>query len=353
MKSIPFYRFKKKTLTKAYTIIPEKSVDILEEIKYKKLFQCILKENQTILLEEKTIVEIKWVFCLVQLTKTHVAIGNIYGSIKIIDLSTGSLLYTLDVKVFSTISRLLKFNSKLLVSGYFDGTINLWDFNTGEFITSFKGHTKRITCLEMIKKTHIISSSEDMTFKLWDLQSGKCIKTLIFWNVGDYVFLTSVIKVSKVSSNKLNALNTYIIASGNFSNSKLTKMWDLNTEKCLNTFDRDFCHTDFITSIVKLDKFHIASGSNDNTIKIWDLNTVTCLKTLLGHTKLVSTLDKINRSHLVSGSCDKSIKLWDFQIGICLKTFIVKFVTSIHKLNRYQITSLSEYNTIKIWDLYD
>ena len=43
--SILFSRFKKKSFRLAYKLTPEELIDILEEIKYKKLFQVIYKEE--------------------------------------------------------------------------------------------------------------------------------------------------------------------------------------------------------------------------------------------------------------------------------------------------------------------
>jgi len=42
---LPFYRFKKKSLILAYILCPEDFCELIQEIRYKKLFQCLLRED--------------------------------------------------------------------------------------------------------------------------------------------------------------------------------------------------------------------------------------------------------------------------------------------------------------------
>jgi len=78
---------------------------------------------------------------------------------------------------------------------------------------SLLGHSRYVTCLIKINKNQIVSSSYDFSIKLWDLISGKLIKTL---SVGTNE-TTCLIKLSETK-----------IASGGMD--KQIKIWDLPTE---------------------------------------------------------------------------------------------------------------------------
>ena len=63
------------------------------------------------------------------------------------------------------------------ISGSFDNTIKIWNSQTGECIKSFNLHLNAVTSLELFSNDRIISSSKDNTVKLWNINSGECLKT--------------------------------------------------------------------------------------------------------------------------------------------------------------------------------
>lgn len=85
----------------------------------------------------------------------------------------------------------------------------------------------------------------------------------------------------------------------------------------------------------------IACGSGDGTIKLWDVNTDCCLKTFQGHTDAVSSIAfSSDGQTLVSGSFDETIKLWDVNTGNCLKT--LKIARPYEGINIADFTGLTE-----------
>jgi WD40 repeat protein len=58
------------------------------------------------------------------------------------------------------------------------------------------------------------------------------------------------------------------------------KLWDIETEKCLHTFE---CHSDGVRSVAVLaDGQRAISASEDRTLKLWDIATGICLYTFHG-----------------------------------------------------------------------
>ena len=146
-----------------------------------------------------------------------------------------------------------------LASGSNDNSIKIWNLNSGECIKTLNGHTSVVRSLQLLANNRLASGSDDKSIKIWNLDSGECLKTL----------------------------------SG---------------------------HTNYIYSLHLLAKNRLASGSNDNLIKIWNLDSGECIKTLTGHTSAVWSLQLCANNRLASGSNDNSIKIWNLDSGECLKT---------------------------------
>jgi WD40 repeat protein len=70
-------------------------------------------------------------------------------------------------------------DGQILASGNNDRTIRLWDVNTGSCLKILKGHDDRVRSIAFSSVgSLLVSGSEDGTMKLWDVQTSKCLKTL-------------------------------------------------------------------------------------------------------------------------------------------------------------------------------
>lgn len=66
-----------------------------------------------------------------------------------------------------------------MVSSSEDATIKIWDYETGDFERTLKGHTDAVQDLAFDHTGKILAScSADLTIRLWDFQGFECIKTL-------------------------------------------------------------------------------------------------------------------------------------------------------------------------------
>ncbi|HAA27203.1 MAG TPA: hypothetical protein DCE56_05375, partial [Cyanobacteria bacterium UBA8553] len=65
----------------------------------------------------------------------------------------------------------------MLASGSHDRTIKLWDVSTGKCLKTLRGHTGRIWCVAFSPDGQILASGcENQTVKLWDVSTGECLK---------------------------------------------------------------------------------------------------------------------------------------------------------------------------------
>lgn len=246
----------------------------------------------------------------------------------------------------------------VVVSASEDGSIKLWDYETGEYERTLKGHTDSVQDIAFDPTGKMLAScSADMSVKLWDMTSYECVKTLHGHdhNVSSVTFLPS---------------SDFLLSA---SRDKSIKMWEVATGYCVKTFTG---HREWVRMVrVTNDGSLIASCSNDQTIRIWLTQTKECKVELREHDHVVECVawcegasattiaaaaatDNRRPQHqgpfLVSGARDKTIKVWDVSVGMCLFTLIghdnwVRGLV-VHPGGNY-ILSASDDKTVRTWDI--
>lgn len=96
----------------------------------------------------------------------------------------------------------------------------------------------------------------------------------------------------------------YVLSGGLDSTIRL---WDVNSGKCVKTF---FGHLEGVWALAA-DTLRMISGANDGMVKIWDPRTGKCERTLTGHAGPVTCVALSDR-RMATGSEDYSIRLYDF-----------------------------------------
>ncbi|UCH93264.1 MAG: hypothetical protein JSV88_23705 [Candidatus Aminicenantes bacterium] len=165
-------------------------------------------------------------------------------------------------------------------------------------------HSGVVTCVDVSPDGKwIISGSDDKTLKLWDVESGKEVRTF----KGHNSYVNSVAFIPQGN----------LILSGSID--KTMKLWDLHTGEEIRTFKG---HSDTVRSVVFSPRGNvILSGSDDMTMKLWDLKTGKEILTFKGHNASVNCVAfSPEGNYILSGSDEHTLKLWDMETGQCLKT---------------------------------
>lgn len=247
----------------------------------------------------------------------------------------------------------------VMISASEDATIKLWDFETGDYERTLKGHTDSVQDVALDREGKLLAScSADMSVKLWDFQTYECLKTMHGHdhNVSSVSFLPS---------------SDYIFTS---SRDKTIKMWEVATGFCVRTYTG---HRDWVRMVrVSLDGSLLASCSNDQTIRIWVAAGKDTKVELRDHDHVVecvawapdtaseaineaAAMDNKNSSNhtgpfLASGSRDKTIRVWDVSTGLCLFTLLGhdNWVRGLswHPGGKY-LLSASDDKTLRVWDV--
>jgi len=168
------------------------------------------------------------------ITHNLLAAGG-YGKIDIYNLSTWSVLKTLDNMDNAAINDIALISESWLASGSQAPNIKIWDFTLGTLIYTLIGHTGWVNSLTVISSTILASGAMDWNIILWDLKNGQSIYTL-----ND--------KVSGYIQYSLDFYNDDVLICG-YTGWKIN-FWQISTGRLLSTFDASHG----VLSLIALDK---------------------------------------------------------------------------------------------------
>jgi len=229
-------------------------------------------------------------------------------------------------------------DGKTIASASVDKTVIIWDVKTGKQIKTLKGHQGTVNSVVFSPdgKT-IASASYDKTVIIWDVKTGKQIKTL----KGHQISVNSVVFSPDGKT----------IASASYD--KTVIIWDVKTGKQIKTLKG---HQSIVFSAVfSPDGKTIASASFDKTVIIWDVKTGKQIKTFKGHRiEVNSMVFSPNGKTIASASPDNRVIIWDVKTGKqiqILKGHQISVNSVVFSPDGKTIASASFDNTVIIWDV--
>ena len=81
------------------------------------------------------------------------------------------------VTFLHTFHVIFQFDGTHIVSGSLDTSIRVWDVETGNCLHTLVGHQSLTSGLEL-KDNILVSGNADSTVKVWDITTGQCLQTL-------------------------------------------------------------------------------------------------------------------------------------------------------------------------------
>ena len=156
--------------------------------------------------------------------------GNYDCAVKLWDIKTKQCIKTLTGHQGYINSVVFNPKSNLLASAGYDATIKLWDANSGECLTTLKGHTNIIWSIAFSPDGSLLASAgSDRTIKLWDVNSCRCINSLTETSYRIDAIAFSPQGFSPTKEQPKHGGN--ILASS--SQDGLIKLWQLDTGECI------------------------------------------------------------------------------------------------------------------------
>lgn len=248
----------------------------------------------------------------------------------------------------------------ILASSSGDCTIKLWDVSTGKLLRTLQGHTDWVRSVRFNSDgTVLASGSGDCTIKLWDVQTAQVLRTLqgytswiwsTVWNQAGTLLAScssdSTVRLWRVTPpDPQSSQPSLQETERNKRSAELGQLW-----KMLKG------HTSWaVTTAFSPDGKQLVSGSGDNTIKVWNVQTGQLLKTLQEHTSWVwSVAWSADGQVLASGSYDQTVKLWDmrsYQVIHTLKGHTHWLRGVAFSPDDKLLASCSSDGTVRLWDV--
>jgi len=256
----------------------------------------------------------------------------------------------------------------------------VWDIGQGRQLFAGQGHTAWVLCLAYSPdQTMIASGSRDETIRLWDAETGQCLKTLVcsgswvqtlaFSPSGEYlvsggsdgeirVWQVATIHCQRIlSGHRDRILSLKFTADGqtlvSSSQDETLAVWDFKSGDRRHTWHIPLNWT--LAMDLSADGQILVTGSDGKAVKFWDLTTGECLKSLPGYSSRVwSVALSPDGQQLLTASEDKAIKLWDAATGECLRTLLGHTHSvwlAAFSADGRSLVSASNDQTVKVWEV--
>jgi len=233
------------------------------------------------------------------------ASGGEDGRINIWGVRSGRLLTTLQLHTTRAMSIAFNPEGTMLASGSYDGGVEVWKIereSSPHRIRTLQGHPTWVSAVAFGPHGQLASVSYGGKVKLWEAESGKCLRTFQGYS-------------SVICSVTFSPDGNFLVHG---DDNGVLKVWDVEKEGSGPHVRAFQGHTGRIWSVIcSPDGKTFASGGDDQTVKLWEVGEMRaegsghCLRTFHGHTAVIWSLAfSPDGSLLASGSHDRTVKLW-------------------------------------------
>ncbi|MDX2000568.1 MAG: TIR domain-containing protein [Thermoanaerobaculia bacterium] len=234
------------------------------------------------------------------------ASGSDDNTVKIWSLETGQCRATLVGHTGWVRSVTITPDGERILSAATDRSVRVWQARSGLQMWHLMGYSVTVNSVGALPDNSRALSGGETTLRLWELASGRCLKTIKCEKDGADTVLSSAVSPAGTE-----------VVSGH--NNGEVRLWNLDTGQCLATLRG---HSGHVQSVqITPDGRFAVSGSEDKTVKVWNLEARTCVGTLEGHQNIVYSVAISPDGTLIAstGFTDKTVRLWDWKSGACLQ----------------------------------
>ena len=238
-------------------------------------------------------------------------------------------------------------DGKFALSGSVDNTLKLWDISTGREIRTLKGHTSQVRSVVFTPDGKFaLSGSYDDTIKLWDILTGMEIRTFI----GHSPCVHSV---------AISPDGKYALSGGGDIRGKDTTMrlWDISTGKEI----RKFRLSEWVKAVAFSPDGRYGLSSSGNKLKLWDISTGREVRSFRGHSiedgynDISSVAFSPDGRYAVSASDGEEMKLWDISTGREVRSYrgghTWNHINSVAFTPDGMFVLFGTGKSIKLWDV--
>ncbi|MGM9762540.1 MAG: TIR domain-containing protein [Candidatus Cryptobacteroides sp.] len=264
------------------------------------------------------------------------ASASLDGTIKIWDIDSGAQLHSLTVHKGNVNSVCFSQDGACILTASSDGTVKITDIKSNDIKLSLDQLCKASCAVFSYNGKYIASGDEEGTICIWKAETGSLCREL----TGHEKWVSSV---------RFSQSGKYILSA---SEDGTVKIWNVKNGSCVRTFE---VHSGPVNSAeFSRDERSVLSAGDDRTIKVWNSDTGEVMQTLTGHEDVVASAQySRDEKFILSASWDKTIRIWDAKSGNEIR--IYKGHTLAVSTARFSndgsfIISASWDQTIRLWN---
>lgn len=193
-------------------------------------------------------------------------------------------------------------NDRQMITSSGDMTCGLWDIQSGERMTTFKGHTG--DCMSLALNPNgsgtFVSGACDAKAKLWDVRNGQCVTTFEGKN--------------NLNGADINAVNFF--PDGNAfavgADDGSCRLFDIRAGQELNLYEHPSINNGVTSVAFSKSGRLLFAGYDDCNCNIWDTLRGERVGKLVAHEARVSCVDVSGDGMAIAtGSWDATMRIWN------------------------------------------
>ena len=274
--------------------------------------------------------------------ESTLASGSIDGSLKLWDVESGGLLWS-NWQPGAIICLAFSPDGSLLASGGYDAMVRFWDSQSGTPLQEVP-HPGALSSLAWSPDGHLLATGDVMgTIYLWQMHKS-----------GPATSVQTLAGHSSWVRGLAFAPDGSVLASTSWDGT--VKLWELGEAGSLRLRQTLVGHTEKVRCVAwSADGAMLASGSYDHTIRLWDGKLGTARAVLSGHTDAVCGLAFTPDSRrLLSGSEDGTLRLWEVQRGEPLRV-MQGYATALYDVawssDGTRLASAGSDSVVGLWEV--
>ncbi|XP_034217292.1 autophagy-related protein 16 isoform X1 [Prunus dulcis] len=223
--------------------------------------------------------------------------GGQDGSIKMWDTNTGQLNHTLHGCIGSVLDITITHDNRSIIAASSSNKLYAWDVRSGRVRHTLTGHMDKVCAVDVSNSSrHVVSAAYDRTIKVWDLQKGYCTNTIIF---------------PKNCNALCFSMDGQTICSGHVDGN--LRLWDIEKGKLLSEVA---AHSNAVTSIsLSRNGNVVLTSGRDNVHNLFDMRSLEVCGTLRATGNRVASnwsrsCISPDDNYVAAGSADGSVYIW-------------------------------------------
>lgn len=174
--------------------------------------------------------------------------------------------------------------------------LRIWNIQDKTYERILHGHTENILCVTVLRNGNIVSGSSDWTIRIWNPETGECIRKIITWSIS-VTWQTRIYYIAELPDGRISSAGEHTVCIWNSSSNIPDVQWKVGGG---NTIGHLIALPDgnlIVSTFASLYRLRLSGGKEEY---------------IGSHVRRISCLAQLSDGRIVSGSEDiHEIRVWN------------------------------------------